>query len=47
MNSSTVDEVGYVSNQSDDDYSSAQSVKSGTSADSGVSVSTSRLTISD
>lgn len=42
-----VDIIGYTSNQSDiDDYSSVQSIKSG-STDSGVSFSASRLTLSE
>lgn len=42
-----VDVVGYASNQSDDDFSSVQSIRSASSSDSGVAMSTSRLTLSE
>lgn len=45
--SDEVDIIGYASNQSDDDFSSVQSIKSAISSDSGVAMSTSRLTLSE
>uniref|UniRef100_A0A336MJL5 CSON001583 protein n=1 Tax=Culicoides sonorensis TaxID=179676 RepID=A0A336MJL5_CULSO len=45
--SDEVDVVGYASNQSDDDFSSVQSIRSASSSDSGVAMSTSRLTLSE
>jgi hypothetical protein len=44
--SDEIDVIGY-SNNSDDDYSSVQSLKSALSSDSGVEMSASRLTLSE